>query len=87
MSARWTGCRTVDYDARQRVLLLERSGSAALAKIKTLITALSDEQQFVDGALTVRMEDAPEGCPAAWMPSSVARELQAVRSHTIHHSR
>ena len=65
--------------------LLERSGSAALAKIKGLITALSDEQQFTDAALTVRMEDAPEGCPAAWMPSSVARELQAVRSHTIHH--
>src|SRR5438309_1925751 len=51
--------RTIDYDARQRVLLLERSRSAAVAKIESLITALSDEQQFTDVLLTVRVEDAP----------------------------
>jgi hypothetical protein len=76
----------VDYDARQRVLLFERSRTAAIARIGDLIAALADESRWFERALQVRMEDAPLHCTAMdWMPSSTARELQVVRSHTIHH--
>ena len=37
-----------------------------------------------DRALMVRMEDAGP-TPDCWMSSSLARELQMLSSHTIHH--
>lgn len=75
----------VDYDARKRVALLETSRSAAIARVHEIADALRHRSLWAERPLVVRMEDAPDECGEAWMESSVARELQAVRSHTIHH--
>lgn len=79
------GSCLVDYDARARVQTLERSRTAAMASIESVIGMLADENRWTETQLKVRMEDAPQSATAQWMPSSVSRELQAVRSHTIHH--
>jgi hypothetical protein len=75
----------VDYDARKRVALLETSRSAAVSRVREIADALRHRSLWSERDLQVRMEDAPDECRDAWMMSSVARELQAVRSHTIHH--
>jgi hypothetical protein len=77
----------IDYDRRQRDQALENSRFAALQKIRTTVEKLhrlkcADGQQMI----WTRIEDAADsGLEEQWMPSSLARELQFARSHTIHH--
>lgn len=77
----------IDYDGRRRDLVLEQQRRVAGARIRTLINRLSAEPELDrDGSVFVRMEDAQAmGVPAAFLLSSVGRELQALSSHTIHH--
>jgi hypothetical protein len=73
---------SIDYDARKRDVSIEQSRSAALARIESLKRRLS-VLEWGDGDIPLRVvaEDAPEY--SMW--STVCRELQALRSHTIHH--
>lgn len=75
----------VDYDARRREKSLETSPAAAVARMRSISLALGDASLQCDRPLRVRMEDAPAELGAGFLPSSLLRELQAVRSHTIHH--
>ena len=73
----------IDYDARKRNESIERRRHSAAANIRSIISRL-DEVSFFEGdwELAVRMENADED---VYLISSVARELQALSSHTIHH--
>ena len=73
---------SIDYDARKRDMSIEQSRSAALARIESLAKRLS-VLGWDDGDMPLRVlaEDAPEYS----MCSTMCRELQALRSHTIHH--
>ena len=74
--------QSIDYDARKRDVSIEQSRSVALTRIESLATRLS-ALGWDDGDIPLRVaaEDAPEY--SMW--STVCRELQALRSHTIHH--
>ena len=75
----------IDYDARRRQLSIETDQSAARAMILHLIEALESRVEFhCDNALWVRIEDAQE-LQDPFVLSSLGRELQTLRSHTVHH--
>jgi hypothetical protein len=70
----------VDYDARQRDELLEKSRSAASDRIRLLIRRLRSAGHLLeDRPISVRNE------ADCWLSSSIGRELQTLSSHTIHH--
>jgi hypothetical protein len=76
--------RRIDYDSRERVPLIEKERAAAIKKIDSLIAQMSalilpGEQTMV----CVRLEDA--SINPQWSHSSIGRELQSLKSHTIHH--
>jgi uncharacterized damage-inducible protein DinB len=77
----------IDYDSRKRDLTLETCRREALRRIDMLISRLEgDSLERADLIIRVRMEDAAEPCIAEpYLISSVARELQFLSSHTIHH--
>jgi hypothetical protein len=72
----------INYDARKRDVSIERSRTAALTRMRRIAERLNGLSS-VDGdmPICVRAEDAAEYS----MTSTVCRELQALRSHTIHH--
>jgi hypothetical protein len=70
----------IDYSGRRRDARTERDRHFAIARLEHL-AKLFVTQSLVDDPLLVRVEDAELG----WMNSSVARELQVLSSHTIHH--
>jgi len=70
----------IDYDARKRDDLVERSRHVASAKICSVLRRLEALSFRGDPVLEVRVENG-EG----YLKSSVGRELQALSSHTIHH--
>ena len=70
----------IDYDARRRDSTVERSASAAVARLQRIIELL--ESLGADKPVLVRMEDADEN---SLLQSSLNRELQVLSSHTIHH--
>ena len=73
----------IDYDARKREESIERRRLSAAASIRSIISRLEEVSSFDgDWELAVRMENADEN---VYLISSVARELQALSSHTIHH--
>src|SRR5262249_31610789 len=73
----------IDYDARKRDESIENSRQAAAAKIEAIIRRLTAiSARDADSIVTVRVED---GAADAWLLSSIGRELQVLRSHTIHH--
>ena len=73
----------IDYDARKRDESIERWRHAASTSIRSIISRLEEVSSFEgDWELAVRMENADED---VYLISSVARELQALSSHTIHH--
>jgi hypothetical protein len=75
----------IDYDARRRDIAIEHSRVAAAAAIRSIIRYLENSPAVhADSALRVRMEDA-EAAGGGFLLSSVARELQVLSSHTIHH--
>lgn len=77
----------IDYDARARDPRLETDREFALATIQRLIRELEACQaEAQDGALQVAMDrGAGEQGERAFTTSSVRRELQFLRSHTVHH--
>ena len=70
----------IDYDARKRDDLIERSRHVAAAKICTILRRLEALTFLADHMLEVRVENGD-----GYLGSSVGRELQALSSHTIHH--
>ncbi len=76
----------VDYDDRRRDPQIEREPLAALERIEALRAVLLDEvAHAVDAPLGVRA-DEPELPPdAGFVASSLARELRALASHSVHH--
>jgi hypothetical protein len=78
--------RYIDYDARERDITIETSRTAALAKLDTIIRELQSPTVRSDLVVWVRMEDSEaQDISQPFMTSSVARELQVLSSHTIHH--
>jgi hypothetical protein len=77
----------IDYDARRRDTLIERSRGTALQKIHLISEQLTHLRSTLsDRALQVRMEDAAVALREDyWLASTAARELQALSSHTVHH--
>lgn len=76
-------CR-IDYDSRERDEALEKDRLAAMQKTENIIQqmgglSIASEQLMV----SVRLEDAADS--QQWSHSSIARELQSLKSHTIHH--
>lgn len=77
----------VDYDRRDREAELELDRGAAAARIERSIERLR-ELATVDGArgLEVAMDcGEDQGAERCWSRSTVARELQFLVSHTVHH--
>lgn len=75
----------IDYSARRRDAQTEKDRHFAMARLERL-AELFRTMRLPDGPVLVRVEDADLGTnPDCWMPSSVARELQVLSSHTIHH--
>lgn len=70
----------VDYSGRERDRRTETDRFHALAELASLRRALAALPYARD--LLVRRESDPEG---AWAPSSMARELDFLMSHTVHH--
>jgi hypothetical protein len=79
-------CGRVDYDSRKRDLSIETSRLAATSRIREIVSRLLDLAAAADSVIRVRVEDAEAiGLESASLISSVARELQTLSSHTIHH--
>lgn len=80
-----TGC--VDYDRRERNVVLEVSREAADAALTEIIAEL-DALDSAPGELPLRVRaDRPSGLSddEAFCDSTLSRELMALASHTIHH--
>jgi uncharacterized damage-inducible protein DinB len=71
---------SIDYDARKRDLAVETDRAAALAKMHSIAQRLVSSAFRDNMAVRVRMEDGE-----CFLTSSVARELQVLTSHTVHH--
>lgn len=75
--------RKVDYAARERHRLIARDRSRAMLRIAEVIGQLRGlEELDPDESILVRAEDDEAGY---WAPSTVGRELEFIRSHTVHH--
>jgi hypothetical protein len=76
--------RRIYYDSRERHEALEKDRGAAVQKTETLIQHMSELTIASEPlVVSVRLEDAAG--QQQWSHSSIARELQALKSHTIHH--
>lgn len=75
----------IDYDQRERHPELESERARAIEKLERLMQALlalphADLRRAVQVSL-----DCGEGPQRTWSTSTVARELQFLVSHTVHH--
>jgi hypothetical protein len=76
--------RVIDYEQRRRDGRVESSRAAAVAKAVATIRRLEAfSPDSHDTEICVRSEDAPDS--EEFLRSTVARELQALSSHTVHH--
>jgi uncharacterized damage-inducible protein DinB len=74
---------SVDYDRRKRDESIEKNRHRAIARMRSLMRRLAQAGKYDDDALlAVRMEGSDS---TVLLRSSVARELQALSSHTVHH--
>lgn len=77
--------QTIDYNIRERNPLLEHERVVAVAEISTTITDLMQLNLPPSHAhLLVSTEESTEE-NQIWCRSSVLRELEFLKSHTIHH--
>ncbi len=79
-----SGLRTgkIDYTARKRQSRFEQDRRYAIARIKDLITVMGCiPNEMFGSSVAVRSEVDDQ----IWHNSSVARELEFVQSHTVHH--
>ncbi|HMV83091.1 MAG TPA: DinB family protein [Blastocatellia bacterium] len=83
---RGVGEGKIDYDCRERNVLIEKDRAAAATKIESIIRRLG-ELRTANGEqpLLVKLEGEQAGEAAAWSHSSISRELQFLLSHTVHH--
>ena len=72
----------IDYDARLRDERTATDRAVATIRMQRIATELRQINR--DRNLLVRIEGAEPG-EDCWMTSSLARELQTLSSHTIHH--
>lgn len=80
----WMG--RVDYNRRQRDALVERDRACAAARIEIVIEELRALADLPgDTTLMVSPEDADADEADAWCVSTLAREVQFLLSHTVHH--
>jgi len=80
----WTG--RVDYNRRGRDALVARDRACAAARIEIVIEELRALADLPgDTTLMVSPEDADPSDGDAWCASTLARELQFLLSHTVHH--
>jgi hypothetical protein len=77
----------VDYDARRRDPEVEKDRRTGRARLLALAHRLkNDEGLCHDTMLWIAMEGSPANSGAeSLVLSSTGRELEAVRSHTVHH--
>jgi hypothetical protein len=78
----------IDYDRRERDALVERDRAFAATRLRILISELQslspdDGEAGVLVSLEGEAGASPE--PPCWCLSTVAREIQFLLSHTIHH--
>jgi len=71
----------IDYTARPRNTRIETERAVALDEFARVCRAFEAMNGF-HGSLQVRSESTPDSAPA---PSSMARELEFLLSHTVHH--
>jgi len=81
------GAGRVDYDRRERSERVETDRAAASARIREIVRWLDG---LVGGAqdaeVLVKMDTGSQDAAApVWSRSSIARELQFLQSHTVHH--
>lgn len=79
----------VDYDARARDMDVEHQTLVAKGRIEGIISSLEmmNDQQ-ASTPVQVKMDcggDLPEQEDTLWQQSTMARELQFLVSHTVHH--
>jgi hypothetical protein len=80
------GCRSLDYDTRERGTAVETDPAAALRAIAGLRTRLGAiREECLDRPIELTFLPAAQG-PAVRLTSSLGRELAYVISHTIHHN-
>lgn len=70
----------IDYDHRERSLLIERDRCLAIDRITSIIERLEKVSDYPE---VFRLEVKHDATP--WSLSSIGRELQALLSHTTHH--
>ena len=77
----------IDYDARQRDPRQENERAYARDQISAVMDRLDQLSMSIDGdALQVRVKnDDVESDESNYSQSTVARELQFLKSHTVHH--
>lgn len=75
----------IDYDKRERNTVIEQNREAAIVAIETTIRQMTS-LNFINEEMPVlvRLEDASAD-ESSWCQSTIGRELQALKSHTIHH--
>ena len=75
----------LDYNLRQRDVLIEHDPVYAIRRLSETIAALRSLSNL-DGEspLLVSLEESGEGT-SVWCISSVLRELDFLQSHTVHH--
>jgi hypothetical protein len=77
----------IDYNKRERNLLIETDIKTALIKISETVEKLQtvDSQDF-NREILVRHEQAiDESDKDSWCKSTIAREVEFMQSHTVHH--
>lgn len=75
----------INYNLRQRGLLIERDLACGVKHLRKTIASLQSLSDL-DGELRLFVSAEEDiGAPPAWCASSVLRELDFLQSHTIHH--
>ena len=75
----------IDYNRRQRDVLIERDSAYAIRRLSETIVALRSLSDLNgESPLLVSLEESGENTPV-WCTSSVLRELDFLQSHTVHH--
>lgn len=72
------GC--INYDARRRDPVIESNRTAAILRLVRIASVLREDQRLRGNRVVWVAGDG-----VGYAESSVARELQAVLSHTVHH--
>jgi uncharacterized damage-inducible protein DinB len=76
----------VDYDRRARDPRTETDPLAALERIDALREELTERiANQSDRSLSIRADEPGLPPNAGFVPSTLARELRALASHTVHH--